>query len=35
MYLFNPFFMLLTAKSFEIFPNRNGYAFISEFFVLN
>ena len=29
------FFMLLTAKSFDIFPKRNGYGFISELFALN
>ena len=29
------FFKLLTAKSFEVFPKRNGYGFISELFALN
>ena len=27
-------FMLLTVKSFEIFPKHNGFGLISEFFTL-
>ena len=35
-YPFNPvFIMLLTAKSFEIFPKSNGYSFIAEPFAFN